>query len=274
VPDTFITLPHNRTHVTAKEAVTLQRATEDDAPWLADVCARAYGGYLERGSYVPGGLSRVDSPRSHLKFMGYFDYYRITLGDSTAGGLMIASRGPGHVEVVNVYVDPEYRRRGVAYAALSAAESLYTDVSLWTMGVPEWDEAAAGFAQRAGYVQVGRTVEDDGTPLRWFNKAEEPLIFTRIGSLREGMRNVHVEGSVQEKAPARAVRGRRPGETLSVTEVGLVDETGRVVLTLWNSQIKLVQLGDCLRVENGYVSGYRGITQLSAGKTGRIIKLG
>jgi ssDNA-binding replication factor A large subunit len=88
------------------------------------------------------------------------------------------------------------------------------------------------------------------------------------------MRNVHVEGFVQEKAAARAVRGRRPGETLSVTEVGLVDETGRVVLTLWNSQIKLVQVGDRLRVENGYVGGYRGITQLSAGKTGRIVKLG
>jgi len=274
VPDTFITLPCDRTHVTAQEAVTLQRATEDDAPWLADACARAFSGYLERGSYVPGGLSRVDSPRSHLKFMEYFDYYRITLGDSTVGGLMVASRGPGHVEVVNVFVDPEYRRRGVASAALSAVENLYTDVSLWTMGAPEWDDAAVGLAQRDGYVQVGSTVEDNGTPLRWFNKTAEPITLTRIGSLREGMRNVHVEGSVQEKAPARAVRGRRPGETLSVTEVGLVDETGRVVLTLWNSQIKLVQVGDRLRVENGYVGGYRGITQLSAGKTGRIIKLG
>jgi ribosomal protein S18 acetylase RimI-like enzyme len=274
VPDTFITLPRNRTHVTAQEAVTLQRATEDDAPWLADVCARAFSGYLERGSYVPGGLSRVDNSRSHLKFMEYFDYYMVTLDDSTVGGLMVASRGPGHVEVVNVFVDAEHRRRGVASAALSMVESLYADVSLWTVGVPEWDDAAAGLAQKAGYVQVGRTVEDDGTPLRWFNKAAEPLIITQIGSLREGMRNVHVEGSVQEKAPARAVRGRRPGETLSVTEVGLVDETGRVVLTLWNSQIKLVQVGDRLRVENGYVGGYRGITQLSAGKTGRIVKLG
>jgi ribosomal protein S18 acetylase RimI-like enzyme len=259
--------------VTDQEAVTLQRATEDDAPWLADACARAYSGYLERGAYVPGGLSRVDSPRSHLKFMEYFDYYRVSLGDSTAGGLMVAPRGPGHVEVVNVFVDLEYQRRGVASAALSEAESLYADTALWTLGVPEWDEAAAGLARRAGYAEIGRTVEDDGTPLRWLNKAAEPITITRIGSLQEGMRNVHVEGSVQEKASARAVRGRRPGETLSVTEAGLVDETGRVVLTLWNSQIKLVQVGDRVRVENGYVGGYRGITQLSAGKTGRVIKL-
>jgi ribosomal protein S18 acetylase RimI-like enzyme len=274
VPDTFITFHCDRIYVTAQKTVALQRATDNDAPWLADICARAFSGYLEKGSYVPGGLSRVDSPRSHLKFMEYFDYYRITLGNSTAGGLMVAPRGPGHVEVVNVYVDPDYRRRGVASAAFSAVESLYADVSLWTIGMPEWDDAAAGLVQKAGYVHVGRTVEDDGTPLRWFNKLLEPITLTRIGSLREGMRNMHVEGSVQEKAPARAVRGRRPGETLSVTEVGLVDETGRVVLTLWNSQIKLVQVGDRLRVENGYVGGYRGITQLSAGKTGRIVKLG
>jgi GNAT superfamily N-acetyltransferase len=260
--------------VTAPEAVTLQRATEDDAPWLADACARAFSAYIERGSYIPGGLSRVDSSRSHLKFMEYFDYYRIDLGGSTAGGLMLAPRGPGHVEVVNVFVDPEYRRRGVASAALNAAESLYPDAGLWTMGVPEWDEAAAGLARGAGYAEVGLTVEDDGTPLKWFNKVAEPVAFTPIGSLREGMRNVHVEGSIQEKAPARAVRGRRPGESLSVTEAGLVDDTGRVVLTLWNSQIRLVQVGDRVRVENGYVGGYRGVTQLSAGKSGRVIRLG
>jgi replication factor A1 len=69
------------------------------------------------------------------------------------------------------------------------------------------------------------------------------------------------------------VRGRRPGESLSVTEAGLGDESGRVVLTLWNQQIKMIQVGDRVRVENGFVGSYRGITQLSAGKTGRIVKL-
>jgi len=260
--------------VTAREAVTLRRASEDDAHWLAEVCARAYSGYLERGPYVPGGLNRVDSPRSHIKFMEYFDYYCVDLGGSTAGGLMVGQRGPGHVEVVNVFVDPECRRRGVASAALRAAESLYPDAALWTMGVPQWDEAAAGLARGAGFLEVGVTVEDDGIQLRWFNRAAEPIAVTPVGSLREGMRNVHVEGSVQEKATARAVRGRRPGESLSVTEAGLVDGTGRVVLTLWNSQIRLVQVGDRVRVENGYVGGYRGVTQLSAGKSGRVIRLG
>jgi replication factor A1 len=255
------------------ERVTLQRATEEDAHWLAEICSRAYAGQMERGAYIPGGLSRVDSPRSHLKFMEYFDYYRVTLDDFTVGGLMVATRGPVMVEVVNVYVDPDHWRKGVASAALRQAEGLYTDAGLWALGVPDGDEAATPLVEGVGYVRVGQVAENDGSTLSWYHKTGAPLTLSSVGSLKEGMKNVLVEGVILEKAHARAVRGRRPGESLSVTEAGLGDESGRVVLTLWNQQIKMIQVGDRVRVENGFVGGYRGITQLSAGKTGRIVKL-
>lgn len=271
--DTFITVAPITVPMSTGERVTLQRAAEEDAHWLAEVCSRAYAGRIERGAYIPGGLSRVDSPRSHLKFMEYFDYYRVTLDDFTAGGLMVATRGPTIVEVVNVYVDPDQQRKGVASAALRQAEGLYPDAGLWVLGVPDGDEAAESFVSKAGYVRVGQVTEDDGTLLGWYHEADAPLSLSPVGSLREGMKYVHVEGVILEKAHARAVRGRRPGESLSVTEAGLGDESGRMVLTLWNQQIKMIQVGDRVRVENGFVGGYRGITQLSAGKTGRIVKL-
>ena len=88
------------------------------------------------------------------------------------------------------------------------------------------------------------------------------------------MGNVTVEGTIAEKSDARMVRSRRRyGETLSVADAGFEDESGRLVLTLWNEQIKIVHVGDKLRVENGYVGSYRGIKQLSVGKAGRIIHL-
>lgn len=256
------------------ERVSLQRATEDDAYMLAEVCSRAYAGHLERGDHVAGGLSRVDSPKSHLKFMEYFDYYRVALDDLTAGGLMVAPRGPAMVEVVNIFVDPDHQRRGVASAALRQAEGLYPDAGLWALGVLEGDAASTALVKAVNYVRVGQVAEDDGTPLAWYHKASAPLSLSPVGSLRDGMKNVMVEGVILEKAVARAVRGRRPGESLSVAEVGLGDDSGRVVLTLWNQQIRMIQVGDRVRVENGFVGGYRGITQLSAGRTGRVVKLG
>jgi len=253
--------------------VSLQRATEDDAYLLAEICSKAYAGHVERGAYISGGLSRVDNPRSHLKFMEYFDYYRVALDDFTVGGLMVARRGPAILEVVNVYVDPDHQRRGVASSALRQAEGLYPDAGMWVAGVPEGDVVAAPLVEGVGYVRVGQVAEDDGTLLGWYHKTGAPLSLSPVGSLSEGMKNVMVEGVILEKSFARAVRGRRPGESLSVAEVGLGDDSGRVVLTLWNQQIKMIQVGDRVRVENGFVGGYRGITQLSAGRTGRVVKL-
>jgi GNAT superfamily N-acetyltransferase len=259
--------------MTKAERVNLQRAAEEDAPWLAEVCSRAYSGHIERSTHIPGGLSRVDNPRSHLKFMEYFNYYKVTLGDFTVGGLMVAPRGPINVEVVNIFVDPDHQRKGVASTALREVEEQYPEASLWTLAVSLDDEPSTSLVERAGYARVGQVTDDDGTLLNWYHKTDAPLNTSPVGSLREGMKNVIVEGVIQEKAYARAVRGRRPGESLSVAEVGLGDESGRVVLTLWNQQIKMIQVGDRVRVENGFVGGYRGITQLSAGKTGRIVKL-
>ena len=91
--------------------------------------------------------------------------------------------------------------------------------------------------------------------------------------MQNEMRNFTVEGRVEEKAMARMVRSRRRRETLSVTEAALVDSSGRVLLTLWNEQIRQVEVGDRLRVENGYTSSYQGILQLNVGKAGNLVKL-
>ena len=253
--------------------VSLKRASEEDAYLLADICSKAYAEHVEHSSHIAGGLSRIDSPRSHLKFMEYFDYYRLEVDGFTVGGLMVAPRGSALVEVVNIYVDPDHQRRGVASSALRRAEGLYPDTSMWVLGVPLGDEAATSLVKRVGYTRVGQVVEDDGTVLGWYHRTIAAVSLSPIKVLREGMNNVMVEGVVHEKSYARTVRGRRPGESLSVAEAGLGDGSGRVVLTLWNNQIKMIQVGDRVRVENGFVGGYRGVTQLSAGRTGRVIKL-
>ena len=97
---------------------------------------------------------------------------------------------------------------------------------------------------------------------------------TPIEQLQDGMKNVDVVGKVLEKGHARLVRSRRRyGETLSVANVAIGDKSGRVVLVLWNEQIRQVKEGDRVRVENGYVSSYRGIIQLNVGRAGRRIIL-
>lgn len=49
------------------------------------------------------------------------------------------------------------------------------------------------------------------------------------------------------------------------------DSTGEVRLTLWNSDVNLINAGDKIRIENGWTKEYRGELQIGAGKFGKII---
>ena len=82
-----------------------------------------------------------------------------------------------------------------------------------------------------------------------------------------------MEGEIIEKAMAREVRSRQRWQTLTVTEATLKDDSGDIVLMMWNEQIKQGNVGDRVRIENGYFKLYRGMRQLNIGKVGKLIKL-
>ena len=84
------------------------------------------------------------------------------------------------------------------------------------------------------------------------------------------MRNVTVEGKVMEKSDAREVVSRFKDETYKVASAMIGDETGTIKMTLWNEQIDKVNVDNVVKVENGYVSSFRGEIQLNVGKFGTL----
>jgi replication factor A1 len=52
------------------------------------------------------------------------------------------------------------------------------------------------------------------------------------------------------------------------------DESGTVKISLWNEQADLVNVGDRVRIENGYASEWQGEIQLTTGKFGKIEVIG
>lgn len=95
----------------------------------------------------------------------------------------------------------------------------------------------------------------------------------KINELQDGSRKVDLEAKVIEKSDAREVRSKYTNETYRVADATLEDETGTVVLTLWNEQIEQVNVDDRVKVENGYVKSFRGNLQLNAGKYGTLTVL-
>jgi replication factor A1 len=84
------------------------------------------------------------------------------------------------------------------------------------------------------------------------------------------MRNVTVEGKVMEKSDAREVLSRFKDETYKVASAIIGDETGTIKMPLWNEQIDKVNVDNMVKVENGYVSSFRGEIQLNVGKFGKL----
>lgn len=97
--------------------------------------------------------------------------------------------------------------------------------------------------------------------------------YLKINELRDGMRKVDVEANVIEKSDAREVRSRYTNETYRVADATIEDETGTITLTLWNEQVEQVNVGDRVKIENGYIKSFRDVLQLNSGKYGSLTVL-
>ena len=92
----------------------------------------------------------------------------------------------------------------------------------------------------------------------------------KIKELRDGMRRVDVEATVVEKAPTREVMSRYKDVVHRVANAIVSDDTGKIKLTLWNEQIEQVNVNDKVKVENGYITTFRGEMQLNVGRYGKL----
>ena len=56
----------------------------------------------------------------------------------------------------------------------------------------------------------------------------------------------------------------------SLCNCAVKDSSGEIKLTLWNEQIDLVEEGQKIKLENGWVSQYKGELQLGTGRNGTL----
>jgi replication factor A1 len=92
----------------------------------------------------------------------------------------------------------------------------------------------------------------------------------KIKDLQTGMKRIYIEGEIVDKSERREVQSRFDYETYNIADVVLQDETGTIKVTLWNEQIDQVRVGDRIKIENGYVTSFKGEIQLNIGKFGKL----
>lgn len=75
-----------------------------------------------------------------------------------------------------------------------------------------------------------------------------------------------------EKGEVRTVNLRAGGQS-DVADATIKDDSGSIKLSLWGDQINKVDVGDKVRIENGYTKAFRGEVQLNIGRYGKLSKV-
>ena len=94
----------------------------------------------------------------------------------------------------------------------------------------------------------------------------------KISELTTGQGNVDVEGNLSEVGEPKVFT--KFGRELKVSNAILKDDSGSIKLTLWNEDVSKFNEGDTVKITNGYVNEFQGEPQLTAGKFGKMEKVG
>ena len=87
---------------------------------------------------------------------------------------------------------------------------------------------------------------------------------TAINTLKDGDKKVSVTAKV-----AGVETPRKTAEHI-VQDVTIQDGSGMIKLVLWDDDVGKAIAGSTVKVENGYVSSYKGTLQLNVGKFGKL----
>ena len=106
--------------------------------------------------------------------------------------------------------------------------------------------------------------------MKVFSKTKRQPVEAKVGDLTPQSKAVNVTAKVVSKTEIREIPMGRDGSAHKVSDALVGDETGVVYLTLWDDNIEKVNEADTVRIENGYVTLFKGNIRLNIGKYGKL----
>jgi replication factor A1 len=92
--------------------------------------------------------------------------------------------------------------------------------------------------------------------------------FIKVEDLKTYTRRANLRVKIVSKSEPKNVISRRDGSTHQVAEALVGDETGCILLNLWDEDIGRFRVGDVIQIRNSYVKLFRGSMRLNIGKYG------
>jgi len=255
--------------------VTIEPARLEDAEPLANISKRAFDSDVEVGAPSKGGPSGYDSAESQRNLIENkaFEYLKILYDGRIVGATTVHRFSEGHYEIFNVFIDPDYHRKGVGTRSFELIKKRYPQVKRWTLDTPVWNVRTKEYYEKLGFVQYGIFRWVPNFDLRAYELILDPDCehdITRIAEVSEGDDRYIIKGMVESISPSREVFSKKDGKYHKVAEGILTDNSASMKFVLWDDMIRQVMVGERIRVETAYVSKFRDELQLNVSKYGRI----
>ena len=91
----------------------------------------------------------------------------------------------------------------------------------------------------------------------------------KIDAVKPLEKHLDVVFKVCEKEEEREITNKS-GETHRVCDFSVADETGSIIITLWNEDIDLLEMDKVYKLSNGFANVFRNSLRLSKGKYGAL----
>ncbi|MHA1229299.1 MAG: hypothetical protein ACTSRP_04670 [Candidatus Helarchaeota archaeon] len=103
------------------------------------------------------------------------------------------------------------------------------------------------------------------------NSQPTSINFIKIQDLKGNTRNINVKFKVIKKYEPRSVQTKYGNQIICDFLIG--DDTGCIILTLWNDDIYEIALNSYYELKGGYISTFRNISKLNKGRFGALLNI-
>jgi replication factor A1 len=104
-----------------------------------------------------------------------------------------------------------------------------------------------------------------------FGMSEEK--FQKVGTLKPSLRNLNLIVKVVNIGEPRQVYSKKTQSEHKIAEALVGDETGAILLSLWDDQIGNLNPNEVIQMKNCYTSLFRGSLRLNIGRYGTTEKM-
>lgn len=255
--------------------ISIAHAEPEDAEILADISKRAFDSDVGFGASGEGGPPGYDSIEHHRKSIQEtsFDYLKFVYEARIVGGTSVYKIAENHYEIFNVFINPDYHRRGIGRQSFELIKAMYTQAKRWTLDTPVWNTRTKSYYEKLGFTQYGVFRWVPTFELRAYELILDPeykIETTRIADVSDGDKKHIVEGIVDSISDPREVFSKKDSKYHQVADAILKDDSASMKLVLWDNMIRQVRKNEKIRIETAYISTFRDELQLNVSKYGRI----